>query len=150
MRHLDDRTRLLLGARVLNGVKITVNDEHDRRLMHQMVQEGLFRYSDTMFSEGFWWTPVGERAAEEAWQQTPVEEFETRYRNHPQVRFMLNGRKEELCYVFGPNYAEGRSGLWVREFLGQWLVDHPDGERNERFSSADQAIEWTLAQVGQW
>jgi hypothetical protein len=50
---LDLRTRLLLSSRVRNGVKITVEDAEEREVMNQMVAEGLFRYSDAMFSEGY-------------------------------------------------------------------------------------------------
>ncbi len=39
MRHLDARTRLLLGARARNGVQIVVSNEHDKKVMQQMVQE---------------------------------------------------------------------------------------------------------------
>jgi hypothetical protein len=145
----DDRTRLLLSARVRNGVKIVVDSERDHQVMQQMVDEGLFRYSDTMFSEGYWWTRDGERAAEEVWQRVPVETFETRYRDHPRVRIGLNGNKEELCHVTGPGYRgpSWGSGLWVRESLGRWLVDHPNGEEIVRFGSADEAIEWALEAV---
>jgi hypothetical protein len=148
---LDARTRLLLSARVVNGVKIVVDNESDWQVMQQMVAEGLFSYSDTMFSEGFWWTDAGREAAEQAWQQVPVQPFETSYRNHPQVRIGLNGRKEEVCHVIGPNYAgpSWGSGLLVREWLGQWLVDHPNGEENVPFGSADEAIAWALEQVGE-
>jgi hypothetical protein len=146
----DDRARLLLRARLANGIKIVVDNHYDQQVMQQMVQEGLFRYSGTMFSEGYWWTPAGERAAEEVWQQVPVKRFETRYRDHPQVRFTLNGNKEEICHVIGPDYSgpSGGSGLWVRESLGGWLVDHPNGRENVRFKSADKAIKWALQQVG--
>ncbi len=149
MRDLDARTRLLLGARVLNGVKIVVNEEQDKLVMQQMVREGLFRYSDTRFSEGYWWTRTGERAAQEAWRRTPVQKLKTRYRNHPQVRITLNGNKEELCHVIieANNSKKGRA-LWVRESFGRWLVDHPNGLKNERFNSINQAIEWALQQIG--
>ena len=131
----DDRTRLLLSARVVNGVDLVV-DEDDQQLMQQMVKEGLFHRS----GRGYWWTKVGERAAEEAWRRAPVRKFKTRYRNHPKVRISVNGRKEEMCHV---------SGLWVREKpSGGWLIDHPNGKGVVPFESADKAIEWALEQVG--
>lgn len=138
---LDRRTQLLLTARVLNGVKVVVDDPEDRKVMNQMVDEGLFRYCDTMFSEGCWSTREGERAWEQAWDSVPVERFETSYRDHPQVELALNGKKEEQCYV---TCASGDRPLWVRESLGRYIVDHPSGEKNEYFHSADAAIEWAL------
>lgn len=141
---LDSRTQLLLRALAANGIKMVVNDQQDHKVMQQMVKEGLFTYSDTMFSEGYWWTPAGERAAKELWQRLPVQRvIQTRYRNHPRVRISLNGNKEELCHVVGP----WRSGLYVREIVrGRWLIDHPNGDRNVSFGSADEAIEWALRQ----
>jgi hypothetical protein len=138
---LDLRTRLLLDSRVRNGVKITVGEDEEREVMDQMVEEGLFRCSDTRFSEGYWWTPAGERAAEDAWESVPAERFETSYRDHPQVSFSLNGNKEELCYV---TCASRERPLWVRESLGSYIVDHPSGMGNEYFDSADEAISWAL------
>ena len=142
------RTRLLLTARASNGTQLVVNNEYDQRIMQKMVEEGLFRYSNDMFSKGYWWTKAGKRAAEAAWQQIPVQRFETRYRDHPQVSIGLNGYKQEVCHVIWPKGVRG-SELWVREGLdGRWLVDHPNGGSNVPFESADKAIEWALEQVG--
>lgn len=138
---LDRRTQLLLSARVRNGVQVTVDDPEDREIMNQMVDEGLFRASTSMFSAGYWSTPAGEQAWEQAWESVPVEEFETSYRNHPQVEFDLNGRKQELCYV---TCASTGKRLWVRESLGRAIVDHPSGTSNEYFDSVDAGIEWAL------
>jgi hypothetical protein len=73
----------------------------------------------------------------------PVERFETSYRDHPQVMFDLNGNKEEVCHVI----CESRPDrpLWVRESLGQFIVDHPSGSKNVYFGSADEAIGWAVA-----
>ena len=143
---MDDRTRLLLLARSVNGVKVNVRGKSDKKLMDQMVQEELFTYSDTKFSEGYWWTEKGKAAAESAWRQAPVQRFETKYRNHPLVRIEVNGDKEELCHVI--RMGKG-SPLWVREVLGgRWFVSHPTEDRNMPFGSADAAIEWALEQVG--
>lgn len=140
---LDSRTRLLLRARAINGVKMRIGSEDEAQAMRQMVQEGLFMYSNVMFSEGYWWTPAGEQAAEDAWQRLPIKRFETCHRNHPRVHISLNGRKEESCHVAGP----WCSGLWVREIApGRWLIDHPNGEETVPFKSADEAIEWALSQ----
>jgi hypothetical protein len=105
--------------------------------MDEMVKEGLFTYSDERFSEGYWWTRAGERAAEKAWRQAPVKRSKIRFRNDPRVEIALNGNKEEVCHV---------SGLCVREVFGTWLVDHPNGLENVSFKSADEAIEWALNQ----
>lgn len=138
---LDRRTRLLLDARVKNGVQVTVESDEDREIMNQMVDEGLFRYSDSMFSVGYWSTPAGEQACEEAWESVPVEKFETSYRDHPQVEFKLNGMREELCYV---TCASTGKQLWVRVSLGDVIVSHPSGLRNKYFDSVDDAIAWAL------
>lgn len=145
---LDHRTRLLLRARVVNGINFAVSGDDDERIMRQMVREGLFTSSNSMFSEGYWWTPAGEQAAEQAWHHAPVRRFDTCYRDHPQVCISLSGHKEELCHVVGQK-TKGR-GLWVREMPlgGRWLVDHPNGTKNVSFKSADAAIAWALKQVG--
>lgn len=146
---LDDRTQLLLEARAVNGVKVSVREGYEEA-MQQMVEEELFRRSDTMFSEGYWWTPKGKAEAERVWRRLPVKKFQTLYRGHRRVFLELNGYKEEICRVIGPKLPEPmkKSGLRVREFLGKWLVDHPSGQKNETFKTADEAIEWALGQVG--
>jgi hypothetical protein len=138
---LDTRTRLLLRARTINGVAMNVDREHEVDAMNQMVEEGLFRHSTSFGSYGYWWTREGEQAAEQAWEQAPVERFETSYRDHPQVKFELNGLKEELCYV---TCASREKPLWVREVVGRYLVDHPNGMENKSFDSADEAIAWAI------
>jgi hypothetical protein len=138
---LDPRTRLLMESRAVNGVRVHVDNDRDQKIMNQMVDEGLFRRSEMPYSEGYWWTPEGERAAEEAFESAPVQRFETSYRDHPQVELSLNFNKEELCHVT----CKSRSTpLWVRESLGNFIVDHPSGMHNMYFDSADEAIEWAL------
>lgn len=142
---MDVRTRLLLSALTCNGVKMVVSYEHDVKAMQEMVKEGLFTYSTAMFSQGYWWTEAGEKAAKKAWRQLPVVRFKTRYRNHPKVKIGLNGHKEEVCEVMRPKRRS--PGLRVRESLGKWLIDHPNGLENVSFKSADEAIEWALEQM---
>lgn len=142
---LDMRTLLLLRALRSNGIQIVIGTEDELQAMQQMVEERLFYYSDAMFSEGYWWTPAGEQAAKEAWERVPVQHFETRYRGHPQVCFDLNGYKDEYCYVIRP--SDG-SKLWVRGSDSHWLIDHPNGQENVPFGSADDAIAWALEEIG--
>lgn len=146
-RKLDDRTRLLLGARVLNGVQMAVHS-CDEQIMQDMVRQGLFTYSNTMFNKGYSWTPDGKRAAEAAWRRVPVKRFKTRYRRHSRVKIGLNGQKEEVCEVMRPKRRS--PGLRVEESLfsnGEWLIDHPDGTKRMTFKSADEAIKWGLEQL---
>jgi len=124
---------------------MVVSYEHDKKVMDEMVKEELFTYSTAMFSQGYWWTPAGEKAAKRAWRQLPVVQFKTRYRNHPKVKIGLNGHKEEVCEVMRPKRRS--PGLRVREVLGKWLIDHPSGTKNMTFKSADEAIKWGLEQL---
>lgn len=147
---LDERTRLLLHARNSFEVVIDGGNEYEVAAMRQMLDEGLFSRASDPFSQGCCLTDAGRQAAEEVWLAVPVDQIETSYRDHPQVLLIPDSYKEERCYVTGPNYVKSGPGLYVRELdAGHWLVDHPYRDENVPFDSADDAIAWALAQVGE-
>lgn len=131
---LDGRTRLLLSGRS-SGAGIGIAPE-DEPLMRDLIEEGLFNAGNSPFKQDYWITNRGRAEADRAYASVSVDRIDTKYRDNPNVHIETNGFGEELCYV---------NKLRVRESLGDWLVDHPDGQRVMKFGSADEAIEFGLS-----
>jgi hypothetical protein len=148
---LNSRTRLLLMAHS-SGAGISIYPEDDPQ-MRDLIAEGLFAAGNSPFKVDYWPTEKGRAAAEQVYEATPVHRIETRYRDHPNVHLDENGWREETLHVGTVpinGWMTGSTWVWVRESLGDWLADDPNGDGMDpprRFDTVDAAIEFVLTSM---